>query len=428
MMDQDQILLLNRMPNAGVSIGNARLRDTLGWNNARYEAARKKLLSSGVVVKARGRGGSIQRVANERQVVSEPIDPPVTNVGCTTTNLISSEVKPVKEDFAKHFVASDIVYTTELGTQLCQDSLKALSAIPDNSIDLVITSPPFALLREKEYGNESQNAYVEWIHGFGVQVQRVLKTTGSFVLDLGGAYERGKPVRSLYQWRVLLDFCDNIGFRLAEEFYWHNPAKLPSPIEWVNKRKIRVKDSVNTVWWFSKGDWPKADVRNVLAPYSDRMKKLIENPEKFYTPKDRPSGHDISSGFGNDNGGAIPPNLLQIPNTEATSAYLRRCKAIGREGHPARFPAALPTFFIKFLTDPGDVVIDIFSGSNTTGRICENLDRTWISIEQRRDYAALSLVRFVDDTMTDDATAKLITQAEMSTVTVLPKPKQLTLI
>jgi DNA modification methylase len=316
------------------------------------------------------------------------------------------------------FQPSAIVYTTGFGIQVCQDSRIALAALPEDSVDLVITSPPFALLREKAYGNETQNAYVEWIHSFGVQVQRVLKPTGSFVLDLGGSYERGRPIRSLYQWRVLLDFCDNIGFRLAEEFYWHNPAKLPSPIEWVNKRKIRVKDSVNTLWWFSKEDWPKADVKKVLAPYSERMKQLIKNPERFYTPKDRPSGHDISAGFGNDNGGAIPPNLLQIPNTEATSSYLRRCKAIGRDGHPARFPAALPEFFIKFLTDPGDTVVDIFSGSNTTGSVCESLGRRWIAMEERRDYSALSLIRFLPDNTPTAAIAALVAKAEKSHVTL----------
>lgn len=326
-----------------------------------------------------------------------------------------------------HFPASDIVYTTDLGVQICKDSRAALALLPENSVDLVMSSPPFALLREKEYGNQSQNTYVQWIHEFGVQVQRVLKPTGSFVLDLGGAYEHGRPVRSLYQWRVLLDFCDNIGFRLAEEFYWHNPAKLPSPIEWVNKRKIRVKDSVNTVWWFSKGDWPKADVRNVLAPYSDRMKKLIQNPEKFYTPKDRPSGHDISSGFGKDNGGAIPSNLLQISNTEATSSYLRRCKSLGRQAHPARFPAALPEFFVKYLTERDDLVVDIFGGSNTTGRVCENLGRRWIAMEERRDYASLSLVRFLGDEFDDAETADLVARAEQTNVNVSLADRQMTI-
>lgn len=312
----------------------------------------------------------------------------------------------------EHIPIQQRVYTTALGVQVCDDSRKTLDRFPEGSVDLVITSPPFALLREKEYGNETQNAYVEWLHTFAERVHRVLKEEGSFVLDLGGAYERGKPVRSLYQFRVLLDLCDNLGFRLAEEFYWHNPAKLPSPIEWVNKRKIRVKDSVNTVWWLSKSDWPKADVRNVLAPYSERMKKLIEDPAKFYKPKARPSGHDISKGFGSDNGGAIPPNLLQYSNTEATSSYLRRCKAIGRDGHPARFPPDLPSFFIKFLTTPGDVVIDIFSGSNTTGRVCEDLEREWLSIEERRDYAALSVVRFTSDDLCEESLLALVEELQ----------------
>jgi site-specific DNA-methyltransferase (cytosine-N4-specific) len=195
---------------------------------------------------------------------------------------------------------------------------------------------------------------------------------------------------------VLLAFCDEIGFHLAEDFYWFNPAKLPSPIEWVNKRKIRAKDSVNTLWWFSKTDFPKADVRKVLAPYSDRMKKLIEDPESFYTPKKRPSGHDISAGFGKDNGGAIPSNLLSIPNTDSNSSYLRLCKEFGLERHPARFPWELPAFFIKLLTDEGDVVLDIFGGSNTTGFAAEALKRNWLTFEMNREYLAASAFRFLE--------------------------------
>jgi site-specific DNA-methyltransferase (cytosine-N4-specific) len=190
--------------------------------------------------------------------------------------------------------------------------------------------------------------------------------------------------------------CDEVGFFLAEEFFWYNPAKLPSPIEWVNKRKLRVKDSVNTVWWFSKSEWPKADVRQVLAPYSERMKTLLKNPDAFYKPKDRPSGHDISKGFGSDNGGAIPSNLLQIPNTESNSSYLRLSKLVGIEGHPARFPAGLPEFFIKFLTTENDLVLDIFAGSNTTGRVAEQLGRRWIAMELDAGYVASSALRFMD--------------------------------
>lgn len=291
---------------------------------------------------------------------------------------------------------SALVYQTAAGQQLCGDSRHLLRLLEPGSVDLIVTSPPFALLREKSYGNKDQHEYVDWILEFGRAALPALRDTGSLVMDLGGAYQRGEPVRSLYQWRVLLRMCDELGYRLAEEFYWHNPAKLPSPIEWVNKRKIRVKDSVNTVWWFSKTSWPKSDVRRVLAPYSDRMKKLIRDPDSFYRPKDRPSGHEISKGFGTDNGGAIPPNLLTFPNTDSNGHYLRTCKAIDREGHPARFPLELPGFFIRMLTDPGDLVVDIFSGSNTTGRAAEDLGRRWIGMEERRDYAALSSVRFME--------------------------------
>ncbi|MDX2249874.1 MAG: site-specific DNA-methyltransferase [Bacteroidia bacterium] len=291
-------------------------------------------------------------------------------------------------------------YTTQYGSQIIGDSLDVLRSYPDDSIDLVFTSPPFALLRKKEYGNEDQSEYIEWLLQFGILVFEKLKPTGSFVLDLGGAYKSGLPVRSLYNFRIPIEFCDKIGFYLAEDFYWYNPSKLPSPIEWVNKKKIRVKDAVNNVWWFSKTPYPKADVTKVLTPYSDRMKKLLENPEDYYTPKERPSGHNISANF-TDNGGAIPPNLLQIPNSESNSHYLTNCKKAGLIGHPARFPSKLPEFFIKYLTDKGDFVVDIFSGSNTTGSVAEMLKREWNSIELDASYAANSSFRFLPKTLSE---------------------------
>jgi len=287
-------------------------------------------------------------------------------------------------------------YHTMKGQAHVGDSLKLLKELPDSSIDLVMTSPPFALRRQKTYGNVEETEYVGWIKPFGKDVFRVLKESGSFVLDLGGAYRSGIPSRSLYNFRVMLALCDEIGFHLAEDFYWFNPAKLPSPIEWVNKRKIRAKDSVNTVWWFSKTAFPKADVKEVLSPYSERMKKLIVDPDSFYKPTKRPSGHDISISFGKDNGGAIPSNLLSIPNTDSNSSYLRLSKELGLERHPARFPSKLPAFFIKMLTDEGDIVLDIFAGSNTTGFTAEALNRRWLAFELNQEYLASSVLRFLE--------------------------------
>ncbi|MBW4680577.1 MAG: site-specific DNA-methyltransferase [Microcoleus vaginatus WJT46-NPBG5] len=304
-------------------------------------------------------------------------------------------------------VLEKALYTTNWGAAYAGNSLELLDELESDSINLVMTSPPFALQREKRYGNVDQDAYIDWLFPFCKKVYRVLAPDGSFVLDLGGAYQSKRPVRSLYNYRLLIKLCDELDFRLAEEFFWYNPSKLPSPIEWVNKRKIRVKDAVNTVWWLSKTDYPKANVKNVLVPYSERMKKLQQNPAKYYKPKARPSGHDISAGFAIDNGGAIPSNLLQIPNTESNSQYIQMCKAVGVAAHPARFPEKLPLFFINFLTNSGDTVIDIFAGSNTTGYVAETLKRRWIAFELNPSYLAGSAFRFIDSNQNIDATLSL---------------------
>lgn len=293
-------------------------------------------------------------------------------------------------------MTSQPCYFTERGAAYVGDSRRLLAELEDNSVNLVFTSPPFALQRQKEYGNLDEHEYVEWLMEFARLVRAKLCEDGSFVLDLGGAYQKGTPSRSLYNFRVLLRLCDDIGFFLAEDFYWFNPSKLPSPIEWVNKRKLRAKDSVNTVWWFSKTRWPKADVGKVLAPYSERMKKLLSDPAGFYTPKKRPSGHDIGAAFGRDNGGAIPSNLLQIPNSESNGQYLSGCTAVGVKQHPARFPEKLPEFFIRFLTQPGDLVVDIFAGSNTTGAVAERERRRWLAFEMSQTYLAASVFRFLE--------------------------------
>lgn len=295
-------------------------------------------------------------------------------------------------------------YRTPKGKCLVGDSLKLLETLDDDSIDLVITSPPFALLRQKSYGNLEQEEYVSWLCSFGRLVYKKLKAEGSFVIDLGGAYNRGSPTYSLYQFKVLLKMTEDIGYHLAQPFYWHNPSALPAPIEWVNKRKLRAKNSVNTVWWLSKTEWPKANLKNVLVPYSNRMKRLIEKPNEFIKKEgtERPSGHVMGkASWAKDNGGAIPPNLLQYPNSESNSQYLRYCKEMSIEGHPARFPLLLPEFFIKFLTEENDMVLDIFSGSNTTGYAAEMLERQWLSFEQNQRYVASSTFRFVENI--DDA-------------------------
>lgn len=282
-------------------------------------------------------------------------------------------------------------YTTAKGEAYLCDTLDFLPSVCDASADLILTSPPFALKRKKEYGNEEEDKYCDWFMSFAPQLKRILKEDGSFVLDLGGAYKPGFPVRSIYQFELLVRLVKETGFYLAQEFYHYNPARLPAPAEWVNVRRVRVKDSVNVVWWLTKSPNPKADNRKVLRPYSESMQNLLKNG---YKAKLRPSGHDISDKFSRNNGGAIPPNLLELANTDSNGRYQQLCREQGVKPHPARFPTQFAEFFIKFLTDENDLVFDPFGGSNTTGFVAESLSRRWFITELSEDYLKGSQFRF----------------------------------
>jgi DNA modification methylase len=280
-------------------------------------------------------------------------------------------------------------YSTRLGRAYHGDAFDILQIIPDESVSLVFTSPPFALRRQKAYGNVTAAQYIDWFWPIADQILRVLRKDGSFVMELGGAWNPGSGTRSLFPYELLL----RLGkiFFLAQDFYWFNPSRLPTPAEWVTIRRTRVKEAVTTLWWLSKTTEPQADNRQVLVPYSKSMKRLLKDG---YKTAMRPSQHEIGPHFQRDNGGAIPPNLLTVPNTRSYDEYLFRCRAAGLPIHPARFPPELPDFFIRFLTRPGQMVLDPFAGSNVTGQVAEALGRNWASMEINADYVAGSKLRF----------------------------------
>lgn len=366
-------------------------------------------------------------------------------------------------------------YVEEYGAAYCGDSKTLIDKLDDESIDLVVTSPPFALQHEKEYGNKPLEEYNGWFQGFAKKLYPKLKPHGSFVIEIGGAFQPGHPERSTYQFDLLPsltapDLTDGEGqYHLAQDFYWYNPAKLPSPIEWVNVRRIRVTDAVTHIWWLSKeinGDsaidpgespHPEADNRRVLQEYSDSQKNLLETGE--YNDGERPSGWNINAeSFANKNDGAIPDtllenepasleaalenvsvedflaaladeqdlsemsaldlfelfdaehfveaggvnNLIEASNTASNTHYLQMCREFGFDTHPARFPRQIPEFFIQFLTptpeyeseDDRPVVLDIFAGSNLTGKIAEQAKRSWLSFERDEEYVFTSEFRF----------------------------------
>ncbi|MGH9254211.1 MAG: DNA-methyltransferase [Vicinamibacterales bacterium] len=318
-------------------------------------------------------------------MLQQPLDYP------STAPTVEPQGRRLAQSHPSSLLRVAAAYSTDFGAMYCGDSALLLQALRPSSVDLVVTSPPYALHFKKEYGNVDKAVYVEWFRPFAERIFRVLKDDGSFVLNIGGSYNAGSPTRSLYHFRVLLMLCDEIGFHLAQECFWYNPAKLPSPAEWVNVRRIRVKDSAEYVWWLSKTPFPRADNRKVLTEYSEDMIRLIE---RGYRAKDRPSGYKITHKFRKNHGGAIPANVIERGNNESNSRYIKRCSDAGQKPHPARFPAALPEFFVKLLTDKRHLVVDPFAGSNVTGAVAESLGRRWLSFELERRYVENSALRF----------------------------------
>ncbi len=327
------------------------------------------------------------------------------SMASTTATKLSAKDFP--EDHPAKLLKISPYFVTDRGAAYFGDSLGLLRSLPTGGVNLVVTSPPYALHFKKEYGNKDKREYVRWFLPFAQEIHRILRDDGSFVLNIGGSYNPGTPTRSIYHFKLLIALVEDIHFHLAQECFWYNPAKMPMPAEWVTVRRIRVRDSVEYVWWFSKTPWPKASNLAVLKEYSEDMIRLNRNGVRGTV---RPSGHVIRTSFDKiDAGGSIPANvteavfsespesMLKMGNNAANDAYTLRCKETGIKIHPARFPASLPQFFIKLLTEPNDLVVDPFAGSNTTGSVAERLNRRWIASEAVEEYLKASVFRFEDE-------------------------------
>ena len=292
-----------------------------------------------------------------------------------------------------------VAYQTSNGVMYhgkCEEILNDYLKNGGVPVNLIFTSPPFPLNRAKKYGNMTGEEYLSWLEDLAKLFSTLLAENGSIVIEIGNAWEAGIPAQSTLPMEALLAFKKAGGFYLCQEFIHYNPARLPSPIEWVNKKRIRVKDSFTRIWWLSNTPNPKANNKNVLVPYSKQMKKLLKTGS--YNSGKRPSEYDIgSNSFSTNNGGAIPSNVLIASNTVSNDDYLKYCKANDFEIHPARMPKELPEFFIQLLTEENDLVLDPFGGSNSTGYIAEKLNRKWIAVEAEKKYIDGSVGRFLND-------------------------------
>jgi site-specific DNA-methyltransferase (cytosine-N4-specific) len=286
-----------------------------------------------------------------------------------------------------------LVFENEWGAVLWAESEALESTIDNDSIDCIITSPPYNLTRSKSYEyNRSEEEHVRWLTARAEAWKSLLKDTGSVFLNMAEVRIPGRPEVSLWQERIILNMVDRLGYHICEKLFWHSPSKMPSPAEWVTVRRVRVTPAVENIWWLSKTPNPKANNRNVLTPYSESMKRVLE---KGTNAGVRPSGHVVKEGaFSTDNGGSIPHNLLVASHTASNTPYLRRCRESGIKPHPARFPESLPKFAIELTTDPGDIVMDPFGGSLTTAEVCSDLGRHFIVGERSREFIDGGLLRF----------------------------------
>jgi site-specific DNA-methyltransferase (cytosine-N4-specific) len=290
-----------------------------------------------------------------------------------------------------------VAYKTKLGTFYNGKIEDALASSKfkkyKGQVSLIFTSPPFPLNRKKKYGNLQGEEYVKWLSDLAVSFKDLLKEDGSIVIEVGNSWEPGIPAMSTLALKSLLAFLEKGGYYLCQQFVWYNSAKLPSPAQWVNVERSRVKDSFTHIWWMSKIPKPKADNRKILKEYSSSMKTLLKN--KKYNSGKRPSEHSIGkTSFLTNNEGAIPSNVLISSNTQTNTNYQKYCRKMKLIPHPARMPIDIPTFFIKFLTSPRNLILDPFGGSNTTGEAAESLKRRWIAVEPNIDYINGSKGRF----------------------------------
>jgi len=320
-------------------------------------------------------------------------------------------------------MALRILQETVLGKYYCGDAVELLRSDLGQElqgrVQLILTSPPFPLNNKKSYGNLEGDQYKAWFTALAPLFADLLKPDGSIVIELGNAWAPGRPVQSLLHLECLLGFVTHsqANLRLCQQFICYNPSRLPSPAQWVTVKRIRTTDSFTHIWWMAKTDFPKADNRKVLRPYSKSMARLLER--QSYNAGPRPSQHQISeTGFLVDQGGSIAhnvfeleplsegrpvrlPNVFSFSNTNSNDYFLRTCRERNIRPHPARMPVGLAAFFVSFLTDPGDLILDPFAGSNTTGFAAEYLDRRWVAIDVKEEYALQSSIRFEDPDLVD---------------------------
>lgn len=289
--------------------------------------------------------------------------------------------------------------STVLGVALWANAECVAGAI-DQPITLVLTSPPYALAQPRAYGNVSLGHYVDWLMSMLEPFVLRLRPGGTLALNVSNdVFEPGSPARSTYRERLVIALCDGLGLHKWDEFIWHNPSKPPGPIQWAS----RTQQQLNTAWepvYIFTNDPHRcvASNRRVLQAHTERHLQLMSRGGEKREASFCDGAYRIKRGaYGTLTAGRIPRNLQSIAhrgNDPTLQQAKHRAKELGLPAHGAPMPLALADFMVRYLSEPGDLVVDPFGGWGTTGFAAEANGRRWLTTEKHLEYVLGTQLRF----------------------------------
>ncbi len=352
---------------AGISIQELHEKTPIGNDGKLYSLVHRKLRWGQQSLR---RMGILERVAGERGI----------------WQLTESAGK--KLDEAGNEVQL-IAFSTNLGIAVFGNCKQVFAGL-NEPIHLVVTSPPFLLAKPRAYGNPpTMKDYIDFVCGAIEPVCRHLAPGASIVINLtNDAHVKGSPARSTYLERLVLALEDRMGLHLMDRIVWKS-SKAPGPTQWACLRPLQLKTAYEHCYWFTNDpSCVRSNNRKILLPHTERHQKFMEEGgiKKVASYGDGSQVHRVGQ-FGTVTEGRLPSNVLEVGTSCAdTRAYRRRAAELGLPLHGAMMPTRIPEFFIKFLTEPGDLVVDPFGGTGKTALAAERLGRRWAMAEKMLQY------------------------------------------
>ena len=292
-----------------------------------------------------------------------------------------------------------VAFSTELGTALWSLSDDVFNEL-DAPITLCLTSPPYPLRRARAYGNPELSEYIEFVVESLRPIAKNLVEGGSICLNISNdIFEPGTPARSLYREKLVIALAEELGLWKMDELIWHNPCKPPAPAMWASRTRQQLNATYEPILWLSNNPARvKSDNRRVLQPHSQKHLDWVRSGGVKSSRSHSDGAYRVRAGsYGTETAGKIPRNILTFPhNCPSQSAYKAKARDLGLPPHGAPYPLALATFLIRFLSEEGDLVVDPFGGSLTTGLASEQENRRWLLTGCMYEYLRGGGERFAD--------------------------------